>query len=77
MSASLQLTLEALTEGETARVVDLFGDCDCVNRLSEIGLRVGVKVRVVKQGSPCILAIGEQRLCFRHDDDCTVIVELN
>jgi len=77
MSTALQLTLDSLAEGEIARVVDVCGACDCANRLSEIGLRVGVTIRMVKQGCPCILAIGEQRLCFRPHDDCTVIVELN
>ncbi len=76
MTTALQLPLDGLAEGEVARVVDVCGACDCANRLSEIGLRVGVSVRMVKQGNPCILALGEQRLCFRPHDDCTVIVEL-
>lgn len=77
MSTALQLTLESLAEGENARIVDYCGDCECANRLSEIGLRIGVSVRMVKPGCPCIVAIGEQRLCYRPHDDCTVIVELN
>lgn len=77
MVTAVQLPLDALAEGEVGRVVDVCGSCDCANRLSEIGLRTGVTVRMVKQGCPCILAIGEQRLCFRPHDDCTVIVELN
>ena len=77
MVTALQLPLDTLSEGELARVVDVCGTCECANRLSEMGLRVGVSVRMVKQGCPCILAIGEQRLCFRPHDDCMVIVELN
>jgi ferrous iron transport protein A len=77
MVTAVQLPLDGLAEGEIARVVDVCGSCDCSNRLSEIGLRIGVSIRMVKQGNPCILAIGEQRLCFRPHDDCTVIVELN
>jgi ferrous iron transport protein A len=77
MATALQFPLDTLAEGESARVVDVCGSCDCCHRLSEIGLRVGVNLRMVKQGNPCILAIGEQRLCFRPHDDCTVIVELN
>ena len=77
MVAAVQLPLDVLSEGEIARVVDISGPCECVNRLSEIGLRIGVSIRMVKQGNPCILAIGEQRLCFRPDEDCTVIVEMN
>ena len=76
MVTALQLPLDVLAEGESARVVDVCGACDCCNRLSEMGLRVGVTVRMVKAGTPCILAMGEQRLCFRPDDDCSVIVEL-
>lgn len=77
MVTAVQLPLDLLVEGETATVVDVCGGCDCCNRLSEMGLRSGVSVRMVKQGNPCILAIGDQRLCFRPDDDCSVIVELN
>ncbi|RLS55702.1 MAG: ferrous iron transport protein A [Planctomycetota bacterium] len=76
MVTAVQLPLDMLGEGEFARVVDVCGGCDCCNRLSEMGLRVGVTLRMVKQGNPSILALGEQRLCFRPHDDCTVIVEL-
>ena len=77
MVTAVQLPLDALSDGEIATVVGICGDCDCCNRLSEMGLREGIRVRMVKQGDPCILAIGDQRLCFRPEDDCSVIVELN
>lgn len=76
MITAIQLPIDGLAEGETACVVDICGPCGAANRLAEIGLGIGVTVRMVKSGYPCILALGEQRLCFRNEEDCSVIVQL-
>ena len=68
--------LELLSAGEEGRVLEVDGDRDLVHRLAEMGLREGVQVRMVRSGSPCILAIENHRLTFRTDESTTVLVEV-
>jgi ferrous iron transport protein A len=69
------LPLDLLEQDEQARVVEIDGPVETVHRLDEMGLRPDVIIRVIKAGSPCILAIGEIRLSFRPADDLVVLVE--
>ena len=59
------LPLELLRANEEARIVELLGDASQVHRLAEMGLRVGADVRMVRPGSPCVLALGNKRLSLR------------
>lgn len=68
--------LELMTTGEQGRVCALDGAPGFVVRLEEMGLREGIQVRMVQSGSPCILAIEDQRFSFRFDDCATVLVEV-
>ncbi|MCC7420500.1 MAG: ferrous iron transport protein A [Planctomycetaceae bacterium] len=68
--------LELLTAGEEARIVDVEGRPELVDRLAEMGLREGVVLRMVRPGQPCILAIGNHRLSFRGDEAASVFVEM-
>jgi Fe2+ transport system protein FeoA len=68
--------LEMMSTGEEGRVCTLEGTPDFVVRLQEMGLREGVKVRMIQPGSPCILAVNDHRFSFRIHESATVLVEL-
>ena len=68
--------LELMATGEHGKVHDVDGSPEFVVRLQEMGLQTGAKVRMVKSGSPCILAINEQRFSLRFDERATVMVEV-
>ena len=68
------IPLSALAVGQLAQVGLLLGQPEQVQRLHEIGLRDGTSVEMVQQGSPCIIRLGGQKLCFRADDLLQVLV---
>jgi ferrous iron transport protein A len=68
------MPLGLMTAGQAAHVEHVQGDRDHVQRLSELGLRSGSPVEMVKPGSPCIIRLGRQRLCFRADELTSVLV---
>ncbi|QDT63457.1 FeoA family protein [Calycomorphotria hydatis] len=75
MISPATIPLEFLQIGETACVRDICGEDREVHRLAEMGLAPGTRVSVVKSGSPLLLAVNGQRLCFRADASTTVLVE--
>lgn len=68
------LPLSLLTAGEMARIGTVTGAADHVRRLGEMGLRGGARVEMVRPGSPCIIRLGGQKLCFRCDEVTTILV---
>ncbi len=68
--------LDCLHAGETGRIADVEGCVETVTRLAEIGLRNGALIRMVQPGSPCILALDNQRLSFRPEECTHVFVEV-
>lgn len=68
--------LDTLGESERARVLELVGPDAWRVRLEEIGLRAGATVRLIKRGSPCLMAVGEQRISLRIDAGTMVLVQL-
>jgi ferrous iron transport protein A len=69
--------LHLLAAGETGCVLDVAGGHPFVFRLQELGLRVGANVRMVQPGQPCIVALNEQRLSLRAEDEAMVLVEVS
>ena len=69
--------LHLLQAGETGCVCDISGSDPLVLRLDEMGLRMGVQVRMVQPGQPCIVALDHQRLSFRGEDDAAILVEVS
>ena len=63
-----------MREGESGYVSDISGPSAVVNRLHELGLRVGEPVKMLRSGPPHLLQLGETRLCFRTDPDVHVVV---
>ena len=76
-SAPVQLVpLQSLRAGERGRIVDVQGAASAVNRLHELGLRVGEPLRMLRAGPPYLIQLGEVRLCLRPEADVVVLVGL-
>ena len=77
MSDVLQMIpMDMLQKNESGRIVEIVGPHDWKHRLQELGLRDGAIVRVVKPGTPSIIAIDGHRFSFRSDPNTVVLVEL-
>ena len=68
------IPLHLLAAGEIGCICDVSGESTLVVRLEEMGLREGVRVRMVQPGQPCIIAFEGHRLSFRGENDVTVLV---
>jgi Fe2+ transport system protein FeoA len=60
--------------GQHASIGEIVGQPEAVHRLEELGLRGGVMVEMVQSGSPCIVRLAGQKLCFRSDELLRVMV---
>ena len=65
-----------LGRNEKARVVELTGDCGCLHRLEEMGVRIGVEISMLVPGKPCIVLLDGRRLSLRVDCEAEILVEL-
>jgi ferrous iron transport protein A len=74
---SQALPLEMLAAGERGVILDVDGRPEMVVRLEEMGLHAGVRVCMVRPGSPCILKINDQRFSLRFEDAATVLVDVS
>lgn len=68
------IPLNLLTPGQSADVGHVIGLPDQVHRLEELGLRGGVTVEMVQNGSPCIIRLAGHKLCVRADEMLHVLV---
>jgi Fe2+ transport system protein FeoA len=68
------MPLELLPSGEWADIAEVNGDSHWVNRMAELGVRVGSRVRVLQPGSPCLLQVGQSRFSLRGDWSLQVLV---
>ena len=68
------IPLSSLTAGEYAHIDQITGRPDEVHRLEELGLRGGAMIEMVQSGSPCIIRLADQKLCFRADELLSVLV---
>jgi Fe2+ transport system protein FeoA len=66
--------LSILQAGEFAQIGAVLGHPEEVHRLEEIGLRGGTHIEMLQTGSPCIIRLGGQKLCFRSDELLSVLV---
>ncbi len=71
-----RVPLEFLLSGQTGCIGQLIGSAEEVHRLEELGLRAGRRVEMVQTGSPCIVRIEGQKLCFREAGKFRVLVDL-
>jgi ferrous iron transport protein A len=54
-----------LDAGEWADVAQVTGEPCWICRMAEMGLGIGSRLRILQAGSPCLLQVGESRLCLR------------
>jgi ferrous iron transport protein A len=69
------IPLEYLRPGEWGEVADVCGDPAMVCRMAELGLRTGSRVRMLQDGSPCLLQVDGCRLCLRPDARAQILVQ--
>ena len=74
MLTDVLMPVELLNAGEWAEVVEISGEAHCVNRLAEMGVHAGSRVRVLQPGAPCILQVGGARLSLRPDCHLQLLV---
>jgi Fe2+ transport system protein FeoA len=70
------MPLPAVERDVEATVECLAGPRSLRSRLQELGLLPGARVRVLTNGSPCILLVGSTRLCLRGDEADAILVAL-
>jgi Fe2+ transport system protein FeoA len=70
------LPLPVIERDEEAVIQSLAGPGPLRARLQELGLLPGARVRVLANGSPCILLVGGTRLCLRGDEADAILVRL-
>jgi ferrous iron transport protein A len=68
------IPLHMLAAGQSADVRQVSGRPDQVHRLEELGLRCGAQIEMVQNGTPCIIRLAGQKLCFRADELLRVLV---
>ena len=68
------LPLEMLQTGEWADVEEVHGEPAWVGRMSDLGLRIGARLQMVRSGSPCLLQVGDSRLSLRGDWAVQILV---
>jgi ferrous iron transport protein A len=74
MSAPPVIPIDSLSPNDEGVIVDMEGDPCFVKRLQEIGVHVGCSLRMVCQGSPCMVCVDGRRLSLRLDDSAEIYV---
>ena len=74
MIPSTTFPLECLRPDEWAEVCDVWGEPAWVGRLAELGIRVGTRLQMLRNGSPCLLRVGGSRLSLRGEAVLQVLV---
>lgn len=74
MTVHTVIPLNLLPPGRSARIDQLVGQPDETHRLEELGLRPGTVIEMVQSGSPCIIRVSGQKLCFRDCDVFKILV---
>jgi len=68
------LPLEMLSPGERGVVEDVYGDPGWVGRMADMGIRPGCCLQVLRAGVPCLLQVGDCRLCLRNENGAGILV---
>ena len=69
------IPLNLLASGASAHVAQIFGGPEQVQRIKELGLGRGTELQMVRSGSPCIVRVAGQTLCFRGGDLLSILVQ--
>ena len=78
MNGRPMMPLALVTPGEEVRLIEIRGGLRMRKRLADLGLNLGMDVRVVQQGwqGPLIIAVKESRLALGHQMAHKILVEL-
>lgn len=68
--------LSALNAGEQGVIREVEGPAGFVKRLCEMGFCHGAEIQMVRPGAPCIVAMKDQRISLRGDDELAIYVEV-
>lgn len=68
--------LDLLGPGDEAVIEDVHGDAQWVDRMAELGIRSGCRLRLVQPGNPCLIDVCGSRLCVRGDDILRILVRV-
>jgi Fe2+ transport system protein FeoA len=69
------LPLHFVEAGHHAEISELVGEPHHVHHLEELGLRPGAVIEMLQPGSPCIIRLSGQKLCFRQDESLGILVK--
>lgn len=68
------IPLNMVQPGSVVRISQVVGGQDDVKRMAEMGLQTGTEVEMLQCGSPCIVRVGQCKLCFRQSDVLNILV---
>ena len=68
------IPINHLEPGQGGQIDQLLGRPEHVQRLEELGLRGGRYIEMVQSGSPCIVRLDGQKICFRGGELLNVLV---
>jgi ferrous iron transport protein A len=68
--------LSLLAAGQVAEIFAVGGAAALTRRLSEMGLREGAQIQMIRRGSPCIVRLERSRLCFREGELSNILVRM-
>ncbi len=71
------IPLSMVRSGSVVRITQVVGGCDDVKRMAELGLQSGTQVEMLQSGSPCIVRVGQSKLCFRQSDILNILVSVD
>ena len=57
-----------------SEVIEVWGPTAQVQRLAELGLRPGARLRMIQSGCPCLFELAGARVSIRCDGDLQVLV---
>ncbi|MCS7271888.1 MAG: ferrous iron transport protein A [Gemmataceae bacterium] len=70
------LPLDMLRTGDWGEVTEVAAPSAIAQRLAELGVRTGSRIRVLQAGTPCLLDVGGCKLCLRADDCSQIYVRV-
>lgn len=70
------IPLGSLRAGQRALVEQVLGHPDHVHRLEELGVRGGASIEMLQSGSPCIVQLAGNKLCFRGGETMSILVRV-
>ena len=68
------LPLFRLAAGQVGEIESISGEPSQVHRLHELGMYQGIKVTMIRSGTPCVIRLAGHKLCFRQNDGLDIQV---